>query len=404
MEQIKHLTINNFDYNLPEHFIAKYPLNKRDNSKLLVYNKGLISESVFNKIDQFLPSNSLLVSNNTKVIQARLNFFKSTGAHIEVFCLEPYSPTDYQQIFTQTKSCQWQCIVGNQKKWKQGKLTHNIETQNGLITLSATRIGETNTAHIIEFEWDNANICFGQILDLMGKIPIPPYLNRQTEPDDTQNYQTVYSKIKGSVAAPTAGLHFTPSVIGNLKLQGINMHEITLHVGAGTFKPVQSVNVSQHQMHHEQIILTKNSIPELIKNIGNITAVGTTTVRTLESIYWLGVKILSGYNNNNELILEQWEPYSLKQNINVADALNALQNYIVNNSANYIKASTGIMIVPGYKFKTISRLITNFHQPKSTLLLLIGAFIGNDWQKMYNYALNNQFRFLSYGDSCLLMP
>lgn len=404
MEQIKHLTINNFDYNLPEHFIAKYPLNKRDNSKLLVYNKGLISESVFNKIDQFLPSNSLLVSNNTKVIQARLNFFKLTGAHIEVFCLEPYSPTDYQQIFTQTKSCQWQCIVGNLKKWKQGKLTHNIETQNGLITLSATRIGETNTAHIIEFEWDNANICFGQILDLMGKIPIPPYLNRQTEPDDTQNYQTVYSKIKGSVAAPTAGLHFTPSVIGNLKLQGINMHEITLHVGAGTFKPVQSVNVSQHQMHHEQIILTKNSIPELIKNIGNITAVGTTTVRTLESIYWLGVKILSGYNNNNELILEQWEPYSLKQNINVADALNALQNYIVNNSANYIKASTGIMIVPGYKFKTISRLITNFHQPKSTLLLLIGAFIGNDWQKMYNYALNNQFRFLSYGDSCLLMP
>lgn len=404
MEQFKHLTINNFDYNLPENFIAKYPLNKRDNSKLLVYNKGLISESVFNKIDQFLPSNSLLVSNNTKVIQARLNFFKSTGAHIEVFCLEPYSPTDYQQIFTQTKSCQWQCIVGNQKKWKQGKLTHNIETQNGLITLSATRIGETNTAHIIEFEWDNANICFGQILDLMGKIPIPPYLNRQTEPDDTQNYQTVYSKIKGSVAAPTAGLHFTPSVIGNLKLQGINMHEITLHVGAGTFKPVQSVNVSQHQMHHEQIILTKNSIPELIKNIGNITAVGTTTVRTLESIYWLGVKILSGYNNNNELILEQWESYSLKQNINVADALNALQNYIVNNSANYIKASTGIMIVPGYKFKTISRLITNFHQPKSTLLLLIGAFIGNDWQKMYNYALNNQFRFLSYGDSCLLMP
>lgn len=397
----KNETIENYNYNLPDEKIAKYPLSKRDESKLLFYDNGELISDTFRNLSTHLPKDSLIVSNNTKVIRARLEFFKETGARIEVFCLEPHMPVDYSISFAQTEKCTWQCIVGNLKKWKSGKLSKKINLNNQEITIEVERIGKILDAHEIEFSWNNPNFCFSEILEAMGNIPIPPYLKRNSEESDLSTYQTIYSKIKGSVAAPTAGLHFTQDVFESLSKKNIQAHEVTLHVGAGTFKPVKDDLIIDHEMHTEHFVITKDTIPPLLKNLGSITAVGTTTVRTLESLYWLGVKIINKSFANSVYHVNQWDAYNDNGLIEVKDALKAVHNEVANSKDGHINASTAIMIVPGYKFNIIDRLITNFHQPKSTLLLLIGAFIGTDWKGIYKYALENNYRFLSYGDSCL---
>ncbi len=404
MQNTKNITIEDYNYDLADGKIAKYPLEQRDKSKLLIFNKGEIEEDKFSNIAQHLSENSLLVSNNTKVIRARIELFKETGARIEVFCLEPFAPSDYNISFAQNKKCQWFCIIGNLKKWKQGSLSKQIETNNNKTLLTATRLKAQGESHIVEFSWDNENLTFSEILESMGNIPIPPYLNRESEESDNERYQTIYSKHKGSVAAPTAGLHFTQSVFNTLNSKNIEQHEVTLHVGAGTFKPVKTKTIGEHEMHYEQFIITKNTIPKLIKNIKKTTAVGTTTVRTLESIYWLSVKLIEKKIENNAWVLNQWEAYQLPQNIPTMNALEELQSYFENEKIEYINASTGIMIAPGYKLRIVNHVITNFHQPQSTLLVLIGSIIGDRWKEMYNYAMNNNFRFLSYGDSCLIKP
>lgn len=397
------ISIEEYAYNLDNERIAKYPLTKRDESKLLLFENTTIGDDVFKNISNHLPENSLLVANNTKVIRARLEFFKTTGARIEIFCLEPYNPTDYSQSFASTKSCEWHCIVGNLRKWKTGILEKQITINKNTTILKIELLKTLSDSHIIKFYWDNQLLTFSEILEHSGDIPIPPYLNRKAEKTDLSTYQTVYSKHKGSVAAPTAGLHFTDTVFASLKSNNIQLHEITLHVGAGTFKPVKSDSIGEHEMHTEHFIITKNTIPPLLKYINNITAVGTTSVRTLESLYWLGVKIINDdINNENHLHIEQWEVYNIINNISVKDALTQVHKFVISSKKNQINASTAIMIAPGYNFKVVNRIITNFHQPKSTLLLLISAFVGNNWKNIYNYALNNNFRFLSYGDSCLL--
>lgn len=399
----KHIKIEEYTYNLSDEQIAKYPLKKRDESKLLVFDKNTISENIFKNIGNYLPSNSLLVANNTKVIRARLEFFKSTGARIEVFCLEPHEPSDYNLSFSSTAECNWICIIGNLKKWKGGGLEKEIVINNITTTLKINRLNTYNDAHIVHFQWNNPNLTFSEIIENSGNIPIPPYLNRKAEANDLTTYQTIYSKHKGSVAAPTAGLHFTNEVFSSLNKRNIQQHEVTLHVGAGTFKPVQSIDIGDHEMHTEHFIITKKTIPPLVSNLGNITAVGTTTVRTLESLYWLGVKILKKkITDVTPFHISQWDAYDLDKTIGVLDALNAVQEKVLNSEEDYINASTAIMIAPGYTFKLVDRLITNFHQPKSTLLLLIAAFVGDGWKNIYNYALENKFRFLSYGDSCFL--
>lgn len=400
MDQIKNISISNYWYDLPDERIAKYPLEQRDESKLLIYNNKNITQDRFFNLAHYFDQPGLLVFNNTKVIRARIELFKETGARIEVFCLEPYAPSDYQLSFSSTQKCEWHCIVGNLKKWKNGILTKEIRVNSKQTVLKVERLKTESESQIISFSWDNIDLTFSEILESTGEIPIPPYLNRHTEECDNTRYQTIYSKHKGSVAAPTAGLHFTPGVFDSLKTMGIKLHEVTLHVGAGTFKPVKSNAIGEHEMHHEQIVLTKNTLPPIIDNLHNITAVGTTSVRTLESFYWMGVKIIC--RKPDALLLNQWEAYSLPQNYSATEALQALQKYILNKDSDYLTVSTGIMIAPGYTFKVINQLITNFHQPKSTLLLLISAFIGEEWKLIYDYAMKNDFRFLSYGDSCFI--
>ncbi len=397
---IKDIEIKDYTYNLPDEKIAKYPLKNRSNSKLLVYNKT-ISEHTFNDIPNLLPKNSLLVFNNTKVIRARLLFEKTTGAKIEIFCLEPILPSEVALSFETTKPTIWKCIVGNSKKWKEGDLTKTININNEKIIVKATRLNINNNHQEVQFSWNNDNISFSEILEALGKIPIPPYLNRETEEIDNSRYQTVYSQHKGSVAAPTAGLHFTNKILQQLEQNNVEISKLTLHVGAGTFKPVKTNLIYQHEMHTEHFIISKQTIDNLLKFKGNITATGTTSVRTLESIYWIGVKMLEGIN---ETWLNQWEPYSLPQNYSYEKALNKIIEYMDGNDKNEFYSHTGIMIAPGYKFNIVDRLITNFHQPNSTLLLLVSAFTGggDNWKEIYNYALNNNFRFLSYGDSSLL--
>lgn len=391
--------IENYNYPLPEDKIAKYPLQKRDESKLLVYKDHQIKAAQFKQIADFLPKNGLIVWNNTKVIRARTEFFKDTGARIEVFCLEPHQPADYNLNFSQNQSCTWQCIIGNLKKWKSGTLAKKIIIDNKQVTVTIERLRRILDAHEVKFSWDNTSFSFSEILENLGNIPIPPYLKRDSEKSDLNTYQTIYSKIKGSVAAPTAGLHFTESVFTSLQQKNIQTHEITLHVGAGTFKPVKTTHFTDHEMHTEQFIITEKTIPEILKKLGNITAVGTTTVRTLESLYWLGVKNINC--TKPDYHITQWEAYQNKAEISVKTALQKVHEMVLNSTNHYINASTAIMIVPGYNFKLINRLITNFHQPKSTLLLLISAFIGEQWKTVYDYALNNNYRFLSYGDSNL---
>lgn len=399
------IRIEDYDYPLPDERIAKFPLAKRDESKLLLYKDGQISESVFKHIADYLPEGSLLVYNNTRVIQARLLFQKATGARIEVFCLEPAEPHDYALIFQQTERCSWICLVGNQKKWKEGILTKKVTVQGEEVTLSAEKKESHGDSHRIEFTWDNPKYTFADLLDAAGVLPIPPYLHRETEKSDLVTYQTVYSKIKGSVAAPTAGLHFTPEVLADVDAHGIGREEVTLHVGAGTFKPVKSETIEGHEMHTEFISVRRSSIERIQKNLGKIIAVGTTSVRTLESLYYIGVKLASHPDaTSEELVVNQWMPYEEANNqIPVADALQLILDYLDRHQADKLVTATQIIIAPGYEFKVVRGIITNFHQPKSTLLLLISAFVKGNWRTIYDYALSHDFRFLSYGDSSLLL-
>ena len=408
-EKTKHIQIAEYNYPLPDERIAKFPLAERDHSKLLVYNKGAVSHDIFYNLPNYLPKGALMVYNNTKVIQARLHFNKETGALIEVFCLEPIQPNDYVLNFQQTKHCAWLCLVGNLKKWKEGTLRKEVDVKGRKVILTATRGEMHGTSHWIDFDWDDDSITFADILEGVGELPIPPYLNRKTEESDKKTYQTVYSKIKGSVAAPTAGLHFTDKVLKDIDAHGIEREEVTLHVGAGTFKPVKSEEIEGHEMHSEYIFVPKHTIERLIAHDASAIAVGTTSVRTLESLYYIGVTLQSNPDaTEQDLHVNQWMPYEYADSEpNPITAMQALQNirdYLERNGIDALHTSTQIIIAPGYDYKIVKMLVTNFHQPQSTLLLLVSAFVKGDWHKIYDYALANDFRFLSYGDSSLLIP
>ncbi|MBQ4228491.1 MAG: S-adenosylmethionine:tRNA ribosyltransferase-isomerase [Bacteroidaceae bacterium] len=397
----KHIQIRDYDYPLPDERIAKFPLAERDSSKLLVYEGGHISETVFRNLPSLLPEGSLMVFNNTRVIQARLHFRKGEaqdGALIEVFLLEPANPVEYQENFATKGSCSWYCLVGNLKKWKEGPLTRDFKIQNSNYKLTAERVGTHGTSQEIKFEWD-ASLTWAEVIDAVGELPIPPYLNRKTQESDKTTYQTVYSKIKGSVAAPTAGLHFTKRVLADIDAKGIEREEVTLHVGAGTFRPVKSEDIGGHDMHTEHIAVHRQTIERLLAHNGEAIAVGTTSVRTLESLYYLGVLASQG---KEDLHVPQWMPYEYNDSLSVKDALTALLHYMDERQEKVLHASTQIIIAPGYKYHIVRRMITNFHQPQSTLLLLVSAFIGEGWHDVYDYALNHDFRFLSYGDSSML--
>lgn len=421
----KHIKISDYNYDLPDERIAKFPIAQRDHSKLLVYKHGEVSDDVFHHLPTYLPQGALMIFNNTKVIQARLHFRKETGALIEVFLMEPAEPTDYELMFQTTGHCSWLCMIGNLKKWKEGSLKRDFEIKGNKLTLSATmRRGDTlgseaqemvakggGTNYWVDFDWDNDKVSFAEILEAVGELPIPPYLNRKTEESDRTTYQTVYSKIKGSVAAPTAGLHFTDAVLKDLDAHGIDREEVTLHVGAGTFKPVKSLEIEGHQMHTEYIVVHRRSLEKLIKHECRVIAVGTTSVRTIESLYYMGVHLLKHPEaNEEELHVKQWDPYELSEDGNLVDgitpmqAIQAIIDYLDRNGLEALHSSTQIIIAPGYQYKIVKMLVTNFHQPQSTLLLLVSAFLKGDWKKVYDYALSHDFRFLSYGDSSLLIP
>jgi S-adenosylmethionine:tRNA ribosyltransferase-isomerase len=400
---LREIEVNDYDYDLPENRIAQFPVKERDLSQLLIHKGDSISKDIFRNITHYVPDNSILVFNNTRVIRARLLFQKDTGASIEILCLEPISPVEYELSLGSSVPVEWKCIVGNLKKWKNKTICHSF-THNGEIhKLTAEKTEQINEAWRIKFTWTCPELSFGQVIEAFGHIPLPPYIKREDNNDDNIRYQTVYSKIRGSVAAPTAGLHFTDHVLSRLREKGIKSAEITLHVGAGTFKPVKEKKIINHEMHCEHFIVTVATIELLLKNTGRIIAVGTTSVRTLESLYWIGVKISEdSLSLQNEFSLGQWEAYKMNNNMSVKDSLQAILNILKNNELPAIHVSTAIIIVPGYDFKIINGIITNFHQPKSTLLLLISAWMGIRWKNIYEYALNNSFRFLSYGDSSLL--
>lgn len=421
-EDTKHICISEYNYPLPDERIAKFPLTERDHSKLLLYKHGEVSEDIFYNLPKHLPTGALMVFNNTKVIQARMHFRKETGALIEVFLMEPAQPTDYELMFQTNHECAWFCMVGNLKKWKEGSLIRAFEIKGQKLTLTATmdrskvqeQVGGTN--HWIRFEWDNESISFAEILEAVGELPIPPYLNRATEESDKETYQTVYSKIKGSVAAPTAGLHFTDKVLNALDEHGVDREELTLHVGAGTFKPVKSKEIEGHSMHTEFVVVRRQTLEKLLMHACQAVAVGTTSVRTLESLYYMGVKLaLSSDMAEKDLHVNQWEPYDLPHNaeglvevdgkaVTAEEAIRQLLDYLDKDGLNVLHSSTQIIIAPGYTYKIVKALVTNFHQPQSTLLLLVSAFVKGDWRKVYDYALSHDFRFLSYGDSSLLIP
>lgn len=398
------ISIEDYNYSLPDERIAKFPLPKRDESKLLLYRDGKISESVFKHITDYLPEGSLMVFNNTRVIQARLLFQRATGAQIEVFCLDPAAPHDYELIFQQTEACNWICLIGNAKKWKEPVLSREISVAGQTVRLSAEKVQSYGETHQIRFSWDGG-FSFAEVLDAAGELPIPPYLHRKTEESDLKTYQTVYSKIKGSVAAPTAGLHFTPEVLADLDAKGFGREELTLHVGAGTFKPVKSETIEGHEMHTEYISVRRSTIERVMQNFGKIIAVGTTSVRTLESLYYIGVTLATHPDaTSEELVVRQWMPYEDANNrLTPAEALQNILDYLDKHQLNTLITATQIIIAPGYEFKIVKGIVTNFHQPKSTLLLLISAFVKGDWKNIYDYALGHDFRFLSYGDSSLLL-
>ena len=396
------IDISEFDYPLQEERIAKFPLAERSESKLLVYRGGEISQSRFFDLKSELPKGSMLVFNNTKVIRARIIMHKPSGARLEVFCLEPHLPSDYERAFSTKRECVWSCIVGNLKKWKEGNLEINFSLNGRQEQLRAYMVENGGREHLIRFEW-SADLTFGELLEELGRIPIPPYLNRESEEIDLTRYQTVYSKYEGSVAAPTAGLHFTSEVISEMQSEGFSFEEVTLHVGAGTFLPVKQEDATQHPMHTEHFEVRVSTLRALRENLGKIVAVGTTTVRTLESLTALGWRVKCGVEPFDEVV-GQWELYDIDEEFDAEQALDLLIEYMESRSISSLKAATRIMITPlGYRFRVVKNIITNFHQPKSTLLLLVSAYVGEDWRKIYDYALKNDFRFLSYGDSSLLI-
>ena len=403
----KHIRISDYNYDLPDERIAKFPIAQRDHSKLLVYKHGEVSDDSFYHLPDYLPEGALMVFNNTKVIQARMHFRKETGALIEVFLLEPADPTDYELMFQLTSHCSWLCMIGNLKKWKEGTLKRDFNIKGQPLTLTATRRQMVGNSHWVDLEWNNANVTFAEILEEVGELPIPPYLNRDTEESDKTTYQTVYSKIKGSVAAPTAGLHFTEDVLHAIDEKGIDREEVTLHVGAGTFKPVKSEEIEGHDMHTEYICVRKETLEKLIAHDAKAIAVGTTSVRTLESLYYMGCRLARNPElSESELHIDQWEPYEERAGEEIApkEALQHLLSWLERHHLPALHSSTQIIIAPGYEYKIVKMLVTNFHQPQSTLLLLVSAFVKGDWHKIYDYALAHDFRFLSYGDSSLLIP
>lgn len=405
IDKVRNLRISDYNYPLPDQRIAKHPLAEREQCKLLHYNVGgEISEGHFYDVPGLLPEKAMLVYNNTRVINARLRFRKATGSTIEIFCLEPVAPADYQLIFQTTQSCTWLCLVGNSKRWKQGPLSQQLEVEGKTVTVEANRGERRGNSFEIEFTW-NGDVTFASILEAIGEIPIPPYLNRGTEASDSADYQTVYSHIDGSVAAPTAGLHFTDEVLAECDKRGIIRRELTLHVGAGTFQPVKSESIGEHEMHHEFISVQRSLLMDLINADGPVVAVGTTSVRTLESLYYVGQVLEENPDADEEmLIVKQWMPYSTPCEITTKKALQNIVDYLDRHNADAYMGSTQLMIAPGFQYRIISGMITNFHQPQSTLLLLVSAFVGeNNWRALYDYALDHDFRFLSYGDACLFL-
>ena len=392
--------IAEYDYPLPNERIAKYPLSNRDQSKLLIYKDGQITESTFSRISEQLPKNSLLIFNNTKVIRARLIFRKESGTRIEIFCLQP------EGGYGQTGgSSTWKCLIGNAKRWKSGPIQLIVDDGENKVTLTATKGERIIDAYKVHFTWDKPEMTFEQVLEILGKTPLPPYLNRDPEASDRERYQTIYAEFNGSVAAPTAGLHFTPKVFQSLEDDHIQLDYLTLHVGAGTFKPVAVADAREHQMHEEELIVERGFLLRLIQSLQNpVIPVGTTSMRSLESLYWLGIQILNGNEPDPNFIISQWEPYQHEVKTPAVEVLQAIADYMSRKNLIRISGFTGIMIVPGYTFRICKAIITNFHQPQSTLLLLVSAFIGKNWEIVYNYALEHDFRFLSYGDSCLFFP
>ena len=426
IKEVQNISIEDYNYPLPDERIAKYPLNERDASKLLVLKNGEISSSHFKNISEFLPKDSLLIFNETKVVRARLQFTKESGAAIEIFCLEPITGNgDYQLAFSSSSPSEWRCLVGNSRRWKNDKLamevdvrlqdhkTTRLQEANGQqpiangqkATLYAERLEKNDNYSVVRFSWEPEELSFAEILEAAGEIPLPPYLHREAEASDRERYQTVFAKHEGSVAAPTAGLHFTNELIDKLKNDGVAFEEVTLHVGAGTFRPVSSEKIGEHEMHSETIAVRKSCIENLIKNINKtIIPVGTTSMRTLESLYWMGVMLIEEGLEERNIHLNQWFPYKERESLPSAEeSLSAILKYMGTYHMDVFHASTALMIAPSCKINIAKALITNFHQPKSTLLLLVSALIGNKWKDVYQYALDNDFRFLSYGDSCLFI-
>lgn len=402
MVEVSAIAIEDFDYPLPEDNIAKFPLKERDKAKLLCLTEdGKIESKIFSDLPSLLNEDSLLILNDTKVVYARLFFQKSSGATIEIFCLEPIDPIDMQLAFSETKKCRWKCLVGNNKKWKNENLTKTIYLKEKTITLSAERIAQDENTWIIQFEW-NENISFAEILQSMGEVPLPPYLKRQANEEDKTDYQTIYADHDGSVAAPTAGLHFSDKTFLDLKERQIKCDFVTLHVGAGTFKPVTSKTIGEHVMHTERICISKAVIEDLLNHCGKkIVCIGTTSVRTIESLYWHGVKLGNGEGQYQDIDIKQWEPYAEQTNTSTKEALQAILTNLTQNNMDYLYGQTQIIIAPSYKYRITTGMVTNFHQPKSTLLLLVSAMIGDKWREAYDFALNHSYRFLSFGDACL---
>ena len=399
--RINPLNIDDFDYELPDERIAKFPLAERDHSKLLVWRNGTIAERNFYNLPEELPEGAMLVFNNTKVFRARLIMHKPSGARLEVFCLEPHAPADYENAFSVKGECQWRCLVGGLKKWKEGALVIDFEMGGEQCRLEAYRGEQVGKSHIVTFRWA-VDATFGEIIEHLGRIPIPPYLNRESEEIDNTRYQTVYSRIEGSVAAPTAGLHFTPRLIDELHSRGVKTEEVTLHVGAGTFLPVKESDAVRHTMHTEHFVVSVATLRNLIANLGHIFSVGTTSTRTIESLSALGQRVLQCGSPEAERPVGQWEIYDIPAERGARELLGALVEYMEREGVESLSAATQIMITPYYHFRIIDGLVTNFHQPKSTLLLLISAIVGERWREIYGYAMENGFRFLSYGDSSLL--
>ena len=390
------IDISDYNYTLPDEYIARFPLEKRDQSRLLISENDKLTSGNFNQLADYIPQGSLFVFNNTRVIKARLVFFKSGGARIEVFCLQP------EGAYGQTGQATWKCFIGNAKRWKSGELCMEIETPGGQIQLKALRGETAGDAHLVHFSWDDTSLPFEQVLEFAGKVPLPHYLNREPVESDAERYQTIFAQYNGSVAAPTAGLHFTPEVLKSLEQKACSFDYLTLHVGAGTFKPVSAGDAREHQMHEEEIIVEKSFLLRLLQNLqGNIIPVGTTSMRSLESLYWFGIQLINGEQPDDKFFIRQWEPYETEVITPASEALQAIIDFMNLHNFSTISGFTGIMIVPGYQFRICNLLVTNFHQPQSTLLLLVAAFAGDSWKKTYAYALEHHFRFLSYGDSCL---